>query len=234
MKSEDDGVFSTVHPLELNIVRTFCGVPYDQYDNATAKWHKAKSKSSLVKESNEYLKSHLGSDETFHEKWREFLKGASLKDMSCLREAYKRGYLVRPKSYYVPSTEFDGTSYRVIIKAVPERELNFVQRRALAGRWLRTTFTGTSYDEVYGTACALIDDMQYQASIQHHIDVEEDKAWIFSRMPEVDRQNVDVLLRTLEWSYDEHIRWYDNRLLVGSNEHGWHTIYIGSGAKEVR
>lgn len=227
VKSEDNGMFVKVHSLELNVVRTFCGVPYDQYDNANSKWHKAKSKSSLVDEADEYLRSHSGVDEEFHAKWREFGKGTSFKDMPRIREAYKRGYLIRPKAYYEPHIEYDGSSYRVKIRSLDDRELSSSSKRALAGRCLRANYTSDSYDEVYDTACALIDDIQYQASIQRHVDMEEDKAWVLSRMSEADRQNAEPLLRTLTWPYGEHIRWYDNRLMLGSHEHGWHTIYTG-------
>ena len=223
MKQRRCGTYLMVQPLEIVGYRTFDGVPCDECTPDTFKWIRAKRKSTLVSEANEYYRKHVGFTDALTQEASKFLRSYPIEDMKKTREAYERGYLILNDDIGGFEVEFNGDSFRIKRRHEPRNNCSLIP----------VEYASDDYEKTMIMARYAVDELQREAVERHALDMEDDKMELLCRMDERDRQQCERILKHLTWSVNESIRWFGGQLLLGNpSRNEWHVLYTNNVAAQ--
>lgn len=223
MKLRQCGTYIMVQPLEIASSRTLDGVPCEDCTPDMFKWIRAKRKSTLVSEADEYYRKHVGFTDKLTREASKFLQSYPVEDMEKIHEAYERGYLILKDDTPGFEIEFNGDSFRV------KRRFEPTNNRAL----IPVEYASDSYEKTDIIARYIVQQLQREAMERHTLDMEDDKQELLSRMGEIDRAECERILRYLTWSMNETICWFGGQLLLGNpNRNEWHVLYSNNIAAQ--
>lgn len=223
MKQRQCGTYIMIQPLEIISSRTFDGIPCEDCTPDMFKWIRAKRKSTIVSEADEYYRKHVGFTDKQTREASKFLRAYPVEDMDKIREAYRRGYLVLKDDTPGFDIEFNGDSYRIKRRFEPNNN------RAL----IPIEYANDNFEKTDIMAKYIVQQLQREAQERHALDMEDDKQELLSRMDDTDRIECERILKCLTWSMNETIRWFGGQLLLGNpNRNEWHVLYSNNIAAQ--